>query len=417
LSLEMSYDSLEDFVDYSNERAWREYIASYVCPLFESARLLYEYFEELKRDLNGKSLGDLEEYELQMVLGGVRPGASNPYPPESLASAYKNFFGLAVDLQAWMNSDEESRKELKVSVESTKFVALVEVIYKLLNRALRSISFLKCDEVKTTDERIEKMKKNPEEVLDEIMNFYKCMLEFSATYNYYTFFLQSLRQIPWEFAKKAYPKIENIKQLLYDFGLRECSWQPFDKEKYKPYRILCWEEYDLKLQNQSNYRLLYELKSLFSFSYSLNDLERMIPFVNTFGGAITIVNDLIWGILSSGNASLSLNKLFGEYFSPVEDIFQAYVKNAIDNLFMETVSATYTTVSNWYEIRYYPEKGYIAELFIGDSSREMAFLYALVDFIAPLSFLGLSLICEVSEVVSERYESLRLQSRVWLNFK
>ena len=59
MSSEVSYDALEDFIDYSNEETWNEYIESYVCPLYESAHLLYEYFEELKRDLNGKNLGDL----------------------------------------------------------------------------------------------------------------------------------------------------------------------------------------------------------------------------------------------------------------------------------------------------------------------------------------------------------------------
>jgi len=107
LSSEVSYDALEDFIDYSNEETWNKYIESYVCPLYESAHLLYEYFEELKRDLNGKNLGDLEEHELQMVLGGVKPESPNHYPSEVLASVYKDFFGTSIEIQAWINSDEE----------------------------------------------------------------------------------------------------------------------------------------------------------------------------------------------------------------------------------------------------------------------------------------------------------------------
>jgi len=417
LSSGVSYDALEDFIDYSNEEKWNEYIESYVCPLYVSARLLYEYFEELKRDLNGKSLGDLEEHELQMILGGVRPENSDPYPPEALASVYKDFFGTSIDLQAWMNSDEESRRELKVSVESTKFIVLVETIYKVLDRGLKSIGFLKCERKKNINEEIEETKKAPEKVLDEILEFYKRMLEFSATYNYYTFFLQSLRQIPWEFAKKAYPKIENIKPLLERFGLKECSWQPFDKEKYEPYKILCWEEFDLKLQYKGKYQLQYEVEDLFSFSYLAHNLERMVSLVDTFGGAITIVNDLIWGTLSSESSGLSLQKLFRRYFSPVEDIFQTYVENALSSLFIETLSVSPTTVSNWYEIRYYPENGYVADVSIGGRSKKMAFIYALVDFIAPLSFLGLLVIYDVSEAASQEYQSIKLRSRVWLKYK
>jgi len=116
-----------------------------------------------------------------------------------------------------------SRKELKVSVNPTEFIAFVETIYKVLDRGLKSIGYLKCEGMKNINEKIDEIKKNPEKILDEILEFYKRIIEFSATYNYYTFFLQLLRQIPWECAKRAYPKIENIKPLLERFGLKECS--------------------------------------------------------------------------------------------------------------------------------------------------------------------------------------------------
>ena len=66
-----------------------------------------------------------------------------------------------------------------------------------------------------------------------VKDFYQLILSISVNYNYYAFFLWSIRQIPYRFMKAAYPRIDQIMDFLEaEFGLTRLRWNlPFGEDK------------------------------------------------------------------------------------------------------------------------------------------------------------------------------------------
>ena len=48
-----NYDEIEGFIDYTKEEEWKEYIKTYIIPLWEKTWILKEYFEELESEFEG----------------------------------------------------------------------------------------------------------------------------------------------------------------------------------------------------------------------------------------------------------------------------------------------------------------------------------------------------------------------------
>ncbi len=351
-----NYDLLEGFIDYVDKKEWINYIENYVIPLWKNASILKEFFENLKSELQGASLFNIDEKDLPILLGGVIPSKEEVYKKNSLAKFYKDFFGLKIsDLQAWMFGGQLIGRQPKVMVEETAFIRFVNDIFKWLDRAVRYQTLVGLSEPKTD---YKGLKEDPYKLKELIKDFYQGVLNISVNYNYYTFFLWSIKQIPYKFMKAAYPRIDQAMDFLkIEFGLTELKWKsPFREgsELYKDYTIWCWAEYNAESDRGGRCGPEYSQGK-------------------SFGGSICVLNETIWNHLrKSYSSSTDLEKIMLSYFNVFPHLKEEYISRCKD-IVHGKVDSTYIY-----------------------SSDPMQFMQKM-DEISPHLFLGLAKIEHISD--------------------
>ncbi len=289
------YDQVEGFIDYTSKGGWKDYVKNQVIPFWKDALVLKEFFQNLKNEFQGLPLNIINEDDLPLLLGGVDPNREEVYRRNSLAKFYNRFFGLKLsDLQSWVLGGKVLGPDIKVIVEETAFTNFVNEVFKWLDRAVSCQTLATYEEPTTTHEEL---KKNPQKLKELILNFYQSVLSFSVNYNYHTFFLWSIKQIPYKFMKSAYPRISQTMDVLHqEFGLRELKWNiPFSEgsELYDEYVIWCFPEYDPRNEGKS------------------------------FGGAICKANEVIWENVRKGH---DLESTLLTLFSRIPELENEYVE-------------------------------------------------------------------------------------------
>jgi len=314
-----NYDSVENFIDYANKDAWKSYVENYVIPVWRNASILKEFFENLKSKFQNFSLGDVSEKDLPLLLGGVVPGREDIYKKNSLAKFYDRFFGLKLsDLKPWLLGGEATGIQPKVIVEETAFIRFVDEVLKWSNKAVQCQALVEATEPKID---YDKLKENANELKELIKNFYQSVLNISVNYNYGTFFLWSIKQIPYRFMKEAYPRIDGILDFLQrEFGLTRFKWKspfPEGSKLYEDYTIWCWPEYNAELDRLGG-------GNVRGPEYSQ---------CKSFGGSICALNEVIWKHLSKGyHSPTDLERIFTEYFNVFPDLKEEYVSRVKDRL-------------------------------------------------------------------------------------
>jgi len=219
-------------VDYVDKEEWRKYLEEQLIPFWSYTLRLKDFCEDLKSAFQNIPLGEVSEQDSALVLGGVVPRREEVYRRNSLARFYSNFFGLKLsDLQSWLLGGSVMETELKIIIEDTTFTRFVNHLFGWLDRAVRYQTLVDYEEpfVEYTE-----LKKQPEKLKVLVYNFYQAALGISVNYNYHTFFLWSLKNLPHKFMRQAYPRIGQIIDFLQqEFGLRELAWNnPFSEESY-----------------------------------------------------------------------------------------------------------------------------------------------------------------------------------------
>ena len=317
-----NYDSVENFIDYTNKDAWKSYIESYVIPVWRNASILKEFFEYLGKEFQNVLLRNVSEKYLPLLLGGVVPAKEDIYKRNSLAKFYNRFFGLKFsDLQSWLLGGEATKMQPKVIVEETAFIRFVGEVFKWSDRAISYQTLVKAMEPEID---YEELKENGGELKELIKDFYQSVLNISVNYNYGTFFLWSIKQIPYRFMKEAYPRIDKIIDFLQmEFGLTRFNWKnPFseDSKLYNYYTIWCWPEYNAQSDRGG----------WCGPNYSQG---------KSFGGSICVLNEVIWKYLTKGYSNLE--DIFAEYFSFFPNLRGEYVGRVKEKLTGKIYSRIY----------------------------------------------------------------------------
>jgi hypothetical protein len=221
-----NYDKIEGFIDYTKEEEWKKYIETYIIPLWEKAWILKEYFEEIRREFDGLPFSEVREEDKSLVLGGITPSIDEMYTRSSLSKFYAKFFGLRLkDIQSWILQSQtgEMLTEINIEVVETEFIRFLKEIFALLDHGLLRQQLV--TDFREPESNYEVLKRDPNKVKEIIKNFYQDILNITLNYNYGTFFLCSVNQITYRYVKAAYPRIEEVLDLMMnEFGLIELKW-------------------------------------------------------------------------------------------------------------------------------------------------------------------------------------------------
>jgi hypothetical protein len=358
-----SYAQVDDFVDYTEQEVWEQYIQETVVPLWDAAWQLKEYHRQLKHEFNGRRLEMLSEREQQMFLGGIDPQRDEVYRRNSVAKFYKAFFGAQViDLQSWLLSEGgEVQTEVTVEVEDSQFIEFADEVHARLTQALSSQTLHQGWQEPEVD--LDALLTSPDEVRDIVERLYQGVLDFVVNHSYPTFYLWSLNQTPRRFLQEAYPEFDDTQPLVRDqFGVTALDWQnPIkpDTEIYDSYEILCYPEYNPNNQGRS------------------------------FGGSIAKTNELIWTYFSDYSTQTFRDAL-STYFNNVSNLKQDYedrVANRIANVPEQWVGRQFSIYFD----------GLSAATDRSDVEDSKESIMDLLDQAAPLLFLGLNKITYVSD--------------------
>lgn len=393
----------EERINYIDRDSWKKYIEEEILPLWRIAYILDEFRIELKGKFKDCSLRDVPEEDRSILLGGVNPDPKEAtvYTKNSLAKFYKDFFGVELDsLQSWGSYGQSFEGKIRVKVaDSTPFIDLVYNMHILCNKALKNQSFVEFDEPEVD---YESLKKDPNKLQELVNDFLKLAINVSVNCNYHTFFLWSIKQLPYGYMKEAYQQIDQVMDLLEEFGLTEFNWEnPFegttlkeDTTLEKDYTIWCWPEYKAVTES-------WESKSI------------SVEKAKSFGGSICILNEIMWENLRKDSP---LMKTISEYFRDPPNLKEDYIEMAKDRIREGEV----------YSKIFYSKKGIGIGLGDGYSSpthyeeksaketleKSGKSLKCLIDDISPYLFTGLAKITEVDSYRGEEGKPLSISMEV-----
>ncbi|MEO9365041.1 MULTISPECIES: hypothetical protein [Candidatus Nitrosocaldus] len=312
-----NYDKVADFIDYTNKEEWKNYINNFLIPLRNNALVIKEFYQNLKNEFNDLPLTSVDEKDLPLLLGGIDLTEKEIYKKESLAGFYKRLFGLQISDIQYLKLEGKITK-IPVKVEETSFIRFVNEIYESAERAVTNQRLVEPNEPEV-DYTV--LKRDPNKLKELIEGLYHAALSISINYNYYTFFLWSIRQIPYRFMKEAYPKIDQIIEFLEEeFGLTQLSWHPDITQEYSiynDYTLWGWPEYEF--------------------------ISRK-PGIS-FGGSICKLNIAIWKHISR---SSPLEEIFKEYFTVfpyLKDEYENKVRNMLGNTSPQSMRIEYRGIT------------------------------------------------------------------------
>jgi|BioPla2DNA2_1021312.scaffolds.fasta_scaffold11924_3 hypothetical protein len=203
-----TYDEVLGF-DYTDEGAWKEFVASEILPLHIAALKITEFSQYLKERLeNSFSDAFLENKGIQkMLLGGVT--SDGEYTENSLAEFYKEHIGVSIDPRLWVSlstePDTEALQRIEVHLSYSSILNRLSDILELSTNMLRSVGQ---DLPEIDEEVLSGFIQEPESIIDEFATVYSQLIKISATYNYHTFFAMSTRLTPKFFLLEAYPRLK-----------------------------------------------------------------------------------------------------------------------------------------------------------------------------------------------------------------
>lgn len=292
-----TYDEVLGF-DYTDEKAWKEFAASDILPLYTAALTITEFSRYLKEKLeNSFSDTFLENEGIQkMLLGGIT--LDGEYTENSLARFYRDHIGVHIDPGLWVSLCQEPGTEVLQNIE-IKFclppiLAKLNTIRDLTDVLLRSVGHI----LPEIDENaLSGFIQVPERIVDEFAVVYSQLIKISATYNYHTFFAMSTRLTPRFFLLEAYPQLkihfDAVAELL---GLEVADFPEADKTVYQGDMVL----------------IKHEPKGFADSLYQLNQIawEDLSPFALSNSQSPSLQNEFIETIQMSNTDLKPLNEAF-----------------------------------------------------------------------------------------------------------
>jgi hypothetical protein len=304
-----SYEQIEGF-EYWNKEAWKEFVKDYILPIHTLSNKLLKLREEILSKTEGRKLSDLDDNLLKFLLGGINE--EGDYEKNSLALFIKNAFGIYVDSKQYVALAKEGINPLAyVKVEVSTETGFVKFLRNLSSLSSGIVSKVKLET--TGVKEVEELIREPEKILEVLRELYEKVLQVTANYSYYTFFTVSIRNLPFFYLTKAYPKLmENFDELREFLGLG-VIFEPETEVQNIKEKCTIWGHVEGGLCN-----LIFNL------------------------------NNLIW---ESINPSSNLSPIFGFISPSFKDLKEEYLNKAKEKLKLigwKIPEVDFGTIREWY---------------------------------------------------------------------
>ena len=234
-----TYDEVLGF-NYTDDGAWKEFVASEILPLHTAALKITNFSHYLKEKLrNSFTDAFLENKGIQkLLLGGVAPDGE--YAENSLAEFYKERIGVYIDPRLWVSlckePDTDTLHHIEIHFSQPLILDRLSDVLSLSGNMLRVVGHAPPE---IGEDVLNGFIQEPESIINEFETVYSQLIKISATYNYHTFFAMSTRLTPKFFLIEAYPRLKiHFDAVVALLGLMVAEIPEVDKTAYQGDMVL-----------------------------------------------------------------------------------------------------------------------------------------------------------------------------------
>jgi len=304
---------------------FRDYL-SRITKLYALASGFIRYYDDVVKQANGRNVHELQEDLRSMVLSGLKPDGE--YTENAYALFIRDFMGLCIDPKLYVSKLKlEAKPSVKVSVEETRFAEFIRLLNKVSKFIMDKANELNLsNNVTGIDENLIK----PQSIENLIAELIKASYDLSVGVNAFSTSVWGLRKITPQYMKKAYGNVPE--GLLKALGFSKLL-------NIKDYEIWGFPDYFTKC-------VMYKKSETVSTWYHHHEYDEYYLYINgipvlseslreaqetaikpmTLGGAICILNEIIWRYMDS------LHRVLSKWYEGVVNIEEEYVKEAWKSL-------------------------------------------------------------------------------------
>lgn len=275
--------SLDDF---------RSFLAD-ISKLYSITSSIIKYYNEVIKPLNGKNVEELPGELKVAVLGGLKPDGE--YAENAYALFIKDFIGLYIeDPKLYISKLKGGvSPSVKIVTGETRFIEFVRLLNNVSGFIINNAKNLGLthDNVKADKTEIKQL--NIEDLITELMN---TILNLSIGVNSFSTSIWGLRKITPQYIKKAYGELP--KELLKALGFSKLiSLKNYVLWGFPDYFTKCilYEKSEQPIPGHGYIEYYITINGLPAISDYLKKNQKFNPVKpGTLGGAICILNEIIW---------------------------------------------------------------------------------------------------------------------------
>jgi len=311
LPMKFTYDDFKDYL-------------SRVSKLYTLTLNFIRYYDNVVKQANGKNVHELQEDIRNMVLSGLKPDGE--YTENAYALFVKDFMGLYIeDPKLYVSKLKlEAKPNVKVLVEETRFIEFVRLLNKVSKFIMDKAKELNLSSI---DAGIQESNTKQQNIEDLIAELIKTSYDLSVGVNAFSTGVWGLRKITPQYMKKAY---ENVSEdLLKVLGLSKLlNIKEYEIWGFPDYFTKCmlYEKLVTVYTGYHYYAYYLSINGIPVLSESLREVRTTAIEPKTLGGAICILNEIIWRYTNL------LHGILSKWYEGVVNVEEEYIEEAWKSL-------------------------------------------------------------------------------------
>jgi len=299
--MRFTYDELKEYLRLVNK-------------LYMLTSSFIKYYNDVIKQADRKYIHELSEDVRNLVLSGLKPDGE--YTENAYALFVKDFTGLSIeDPKLYVSKLRlEAKPNVKVVVGKSQFIDFVQLLSSISEFIVNKVRELNLSNISTSINVKERDTKQ-ESIEDLIAEIIKTSYDLSVGVNSFSTGVWGLRKITPHYMEKAYEDIpENLLRFL---GFSKLI-------NVKDYELWGFPDYFTKCTIRYTHKYSYTYTCLY-ICISINGLLT-IPKLETLGGAICSLNEVVWSYIDLLYSTLS------RWYKGVVNLRERYVDEAWKSL-------------------------------------------------------------------------------------